>query len=113
MKIEERAMQLWSVLVLSACNQRLLGYKTLAELTNLPNQMGNFLKPVAHYCDKHGVPQITSIVVSHETGTPGEFYPGTDVFKDQSKTFAFDWMGFIQKNKPTPDSFKTVEAEVS
>jgi hypothetical protein len=105
-KIEERAMQLWSVLVLAARSQQLLGYATLADLTNLPNQMGNFLGPVAAYCIKNDLPQITSIVVSQETGKPGTYYPGKDAIADQWKSFVFDWMEHIRKCKPTSDSFK-------
>ena len=107
MTIEQRAMQLWSVLVLAARNQQLLGYATLADLTNLPNQMGNFLKPVAEYCDRNGVPQITSIVVSQENGIPGEYYPGLDAAKDQAKSFVYDWMAHIRKSKVSPESFNS------
>jgi hypothetical protein len=67
--------------------------------------MGNFLKPVAEYCDRHGLPQITSLVVSQETGTPGEYYPGSDAARDQAKSFVYDWMSHIRKNKVSPDSF--------
>lgn len=105
-KLEERALQLWSVLVFAAMNQKLVGYAMLADLTNLPNQMGSFLAPVADYCNKNNLPQITSIVISQETGTPGTFYPGKDASADQSKSFVFDWMGHIKKCKPTSDSFK-------
>lgn len=98
-------MQLWSVLVLAARNQQLVGYAMLAELTNLPNQMGNFLKPVAEYCVRQNLPQITSIVLSQETGAPGAYYPGTDSARDQAKSFVYDWLAYIKKNKVTPESF--------
>jgi len=101
-------MQLWSVLVLSARNQQLLGYETLADLINLPNQMGNFLGPIAKYCEKEKLPQITSIVVSQKTGTPGKYYPGkpAEAAKDQAMSFVYDWMARIRSKKVCPDSFK-------
>lgn len=105
MTIEERALQVWSVLVLAAQHQQLIGYATLAELTNLPNQMGNFLSPIAEYCKAYKLPQITSIVVSQETGTPGAYYPGTDAATDQAKTFVYDWMKHIREKRVTAASF--------
>jgi hypothetical protein len=82
-------------------------HRLLADLTNLPNQMGNFLKPVADYCTRHGLPQITSIVVSQDTGTPGEYYPGPNAVTDQAKSFVYDWLGHIRKTKVSPESFNS------
>jgi hypothetical protein len=109
MKLEERAVQFWSVLVLAARSQQLLSYTNLSELTGIPREaLGTFLGPIAAYCDLHKVPQITSIVVSHETGLPGEFYPNPvqQVSQDQARSFVYDWLAHNRQHKPSSDSFK-------
>jgi hypothetical protein len=109
MKLEERAMQLWSVLVLAARSQQLISYSTLADITNLPNAMGNFLKPVAEYCDRNKLPQITSIVVNQKDGTPGKYYTGPNAPTDQFESHEFDWLAEIRERPVTPESFRTQE----
>jgi hypothetical protein len=99
-------MQFWSVLVLAARNQQLLSYTTLEELTGIPRQaMGSFLGPIAAYCERQKLPQITSIVVSQETGVPGEFYPGANAATDQVRSFVYDWLSHNRKFKPSPEIF--------
>ena len=108
MKSEKRALQIWSVLVLSASSQRILSYKTLAKLTGLAIQ--GFAEPlgrVAQYCKSEGVPPLTVIVVTEETGMPGEGYPHHNeplqIFEDQARVFVFDWLG---REAPPADKFE-------
>lgn len=72
MKAQQRAMQFWSVLVVAARTQHLLSYKSVEQITGLPQRaQADFLGRVAWYCKRNKLPPLTTIVVSHRTGLPG------------------------------------------
>jgi|ERR1700733_6675222 len=99
MNSDERAAQLWSVLVLAARNQQILSYGMIENMTGLPRQsVGQRLSPIQAYCVKNDLPPLTSIVVTETHGVPGEGFTGAnieDIFKAQARVFVFDW--FSQK----------------
>jgi putative restriction endonuclease len=99
MTSDERAAQLWSLLVLAARNQQILSYSMLEHLTGLPRQsMGPRLAPIQDYCIKNKLPPLTSIAVTEADGVPGDKFVGAkieDIFSAQARVFVFDW--FSQK----------------
>lgn len=94
MKREERAQQLWSVLALAATNRQILTYDIVAKLTGVVRpSIGDFLRPIQQYCTENHLPALTSIVVSDESGIPGDgFIAAADVAAAQVKVFQHDWL---------------------
>ena len=94
MKREERAQQLWSILVLAARSRQVLTYEMVAQACGMPAPaLGDVLRPIQQYCEEEGLPPLTSLVVSKSTGLPGEgFLAAANVPKAQSQTFAKDWL---------------------
>ncbi|MDP3786148.1 MAG: hypothetical protein Q8R05_01120 [Candidatus Omnitrophota bacterium] len=53
---------------------------------------------------KDKLPPLTILVVSEETGMPGEgFIAASDIPKTQMEVFAFDW---LNRMTPSPDDLK-------
>ena len=104
MRREERAQQLWSVLVLAATNRQILTYDIVAKLTGVVRpSIGDFLRPIQQFCSENELPALTSIVVSEETGLPGEGFIGAeDVPAAQIKVFKEDWLNMTA---PTAEQF--------
>ena len=70
---EQRAQQLWSILALAATNRQTLTYSIVESLTGLHRAgIGDSLRPVQQYCVEKKLPPLTCLVVSHETGLPGD-----------------------------------------
>jgi hypothetical protein len=69
--------------------------------------IGKMLSPIQRYCKNHGLPRLTSIVITEKSGLPGEKFtedsgPG-DIFADQAKVFVYDW---FTRKAPTSEDFK-------
>jgi hypothetical protein len=96
MKREERAQQLWSILVLAARNRQVLTYEIVAQACGVPPpSIGDFLRPIQQYCSEANLPPLTSIIVSKNTGLPGEGFIAENVPLAQIETFAVDWLGYL------------------
>jgi len=94
MKAEERACQLWSVLALAAHNRQILTYELVAKLTGIAQQgIGQLLEPIQSYCLLNGLPPLTVLVVSKESGLPSSgFTAASDVPRAQLQVLEFDWL---------------------
>ncbi len=94
MNREQRAQQLWSVLVLSATNKQILTYDIVAKVTGVVRpSIGDFLRPIQQYCIDKNLPALTSLVVSEKTGLPGVgFIAAEDVPKAHIEVFQYDWL---------------------
>jgi hypothetical protein len=106
MKAHERAAQIWPTLALAARNRQVLTYGMLAKLISVPTVgLGQLLEPIQSHCLLSGVPPLSAIVVSAETGLPGTgFIAAEDVPREQMRVFAFDWLAF---GCPTSDTLAT------
>lgn len=72
MKREERAQQMWGILVLAARNRQILTYDLLAKATGMMTpDIGDILRPIQQYCIENKLPALMSIVVNGQTGLPG------------------------------------------
>lgn len=91
---EQRAQQLWSILVLAARNRQLLTYDMVSQACGVPApSLGDFLRPIQQYCTERALPALTSIVVRKDSGIPGDgFLAAQDVPKAQGDVFAKDWL---------------------
>jgi hypothetical protein len=90
----QRSMQVWSILVLSAINQKLISYETISKLIGVPTPgIGRFLFPILNFCQQNRLPPLTSIVISHVTGRPGEGFPEElNIVESQSSVFVYNWL---------------------
>jgi|ERR1017187_1414865 hypothetical protein len=105
MKNNERALQLWSVLVLAARHHEILSYHMIEKLTGIPKHaMGSYLDLVYNYCDSKEWPPLVILAVNERDGRPGTtFWQGKDIDALQARVFVFDW---LKHKPPTPQDFK-------
>jgi len=105
----EQAVLLWPVLALAARMQRFLSYSELEGYTGIVAQgLGTPLGLIHKYCERHDFPHLNLIVVSRESGLPGEGVPGkslspTEILVEQARAFVFDWSG---RDKPRSRDFE-------
>lgn len=113
MKKEERASQLWSLLVLAASTRQILTYGLVAKLIGAPAAaIGGWLEPIQSYCLINELPALTVLVVSGSTGEPGEGFVACaikDVPREQQRVFAFDW---VERDAPSPDALRKAAEEL-
>lgn len=70
---EQRAQQLWSILSLTATHRQMLTYSIVESITGLHRAgIGDALRPVQQYCSEQGLPPLTCLVVSQDSGLPGD-----------------------------------------
>lgn len=103
MRATERAAQIWAVLALAARNRQVLTYPIVSQLTGVhPAGLGQLLEPIQSYCILKGLPPLTILVVSSDSGMPGTgFVAASDVPKAQQAVFEFNW---LQHGAPSPES---------
>lgn len=95
MRREERAQQLWSILVLAARNRQVLTYELVAQACGVPApSIGDFLRPIQQLCTEKDLPPITSLIVNKSTGLPGDGFLAENVPIAQIQSFAHDWLAF-------------------
>jgi hypothetical protein len=100
----QRALQLWSLLVLAARSQTVLSYVIVAKMTGLPNEHGEPLGHIAFYCMERGLPILPVLDVSQATGNPSaKFYDGMDIAAEQRRCFVHDWLA---EAVPTPEQLE-------
>ena len=92
---EQRAQQLWSILVLSARNRQVWSYEIIGQACGVPPaSIGDFLRPIQQYCSENGLPALTSLVVGKTDGVPGDgFIAAQGVQRAQMEVFEKDWLG--------------------
>src|SRR5205823_2643448 len=90
----ERAQQLWSLLALAASSRQILTYDLVARFTGVVRpSIGDFLRPIQQYCTENELPPLTSLIVSAETGLPGEgFIAAADVPVAHIQVFQHSWL---------------------
>jgi len=106
-----RLTQLWSVLVDSAHEHRVLTYATLGPLIGVPKQViGFFIKPIHDYCNYHNLPPLTALVVSEiDDPLSGKFTETGDIFGERARVYGFDW---LSQKPPAPEDFQKVSEEI-
>lgn len=105
MTLEQRAQQVWSVLVFAAREQKLVSYGMLSKMTGMPNTSGNVLYYIYCYCKQNHLPLLNLLVINQPTGRPGDDCPGdlSDLHAQQSRVFIYDW---LSHSSPTDEMFK-------
>jgi len=108
----QRALQLWSVLVFAAREQKVVSYEMLGRMTGMANEMGRELGHIYYYCKQKDLPLLNLLAVSKETGIPGDGCPEdlSSLPAQQARVFVYDWLGYgAPKVEDFEETRKTVE----
>jgi hypothetical protein len=103
----DQATLIWPVLALAAQIQRVLTYADIEGFTGIPRYGQNkALGMIYEFCQRKKYPSLNSIVVSADTGFPGDGFPAemTDIQRlvERARVFAFNWS---TKDKPRAEDF--------
>ena len=94
-----RALQIYLVLIGCAANQQTITYTKLAGRLGFltPTWLPSPLDHLADWCLREGLPPITSLAVTDETGAPGADYPLPleSLAAQQSRARKFDWYAIV------------------
>jgi hypothetical protein len=92
-----RALQAWQILVGKAMNRQTITYEQISQLMygkSAPGVLAAVLGHVAFYCNDHGLPALTAIVVNSVSGLPGAEIPVDDLRKlneEREEVYMRDW----------------------
>ncbi len=113
MNLSQRALQIWPILINAAHNRQVLTYKVAGDYIGMPPiAISQPLGLIMHYCAEHQLPPLTILVVSTESGQPGDGLTTVkNLDQDREQAFSFNWYAltplnttdFILKNV-SPDS---------
>lgn len=98
-----RALQIWLILLGKAHNRQTMTYGHLAAILGFEGA-GVLSHPLDHilcYCEIHGLPPLTCLVVNQTTGLPGEGLKLDDPHGDRERVYNFNWYGLIP---PSPEA---------
>jgi hypothetical protein len=104
----EQAVLLWPLLALAARTQQILSYAAVEGYTGIARHgLKRALGLVHDYCKRRGWPLLNTLVVSQQSGMPGERFSEDlstlEIKVEQGRVFLFDWSGH---DKPRPDDFQ-------
>ena len=102
----ERAAQIWPLLTLCASQRQILSYDILSKSIGVPRPgLGQLLEPLQSYCILNSLPALTSLVVSENSGLPGEgFIAAPDLPRAQADVFKLNW---LVQGVPTVDDLES------
>lgn len=76
MTLAEEAVLLWPLLALAARTQQILSYAAVEGYTGISrHELNHALGLIHNYCKRRGWPLLNTIVVSQQSGMPGEGFP--------------------------------------
>jgi hypothetical protein len=92
----DQAVLIWPVLALAAKMQRVLTYAELEGFTGIPRYGQNkALHLIYLYCERKRQPLLNSIVVSQDSGFPGDEHPKKmnpeEFLIERARVFVFNW----------------------
>ena len=95
-KSMKKAEDLWPLLITKASSHETVSYAEVRDLLEYPTCLPviHVLWNITDYCDAHGFPPLTAIVISERTGTCGKGFTdvkGTDIQSLQQEVFKFNW----------------------
>jgi putative restriction endonuclease len=99
---ENRALQIWQILVGKAANRQTLTYGQLADNLGFKGAgtLAHMLGHIMYFCQQNQLPPLTVLVVNQDTGLPGEGLTGAELNADREKVFRFRWYDLMP---PTPE----------
>lgn len=93
MTTQERAIQIYQVLIGAAHNRQIITYQMLGKLIGVPARgLAGHLGHILVYCERHALPALTALVVKTHGGKPGEGFPSmADLDSERERVFAHEW----------------------
>jgi hypothetical protein len=93
MTSEQRAQQIWSVLVFAAREQKVVSYEMLSQMTGMANTCGRELGHILSYCQQNKLPLLNLLAVRKDSGRPDDDCGAslTDLPAQQARVFVYDW----------------------
>ena len=89
---EERALQIWQVLIGAAHSRQTLTYEDLGEIVGLlARGVGRYLYIISRYCTAHDLPPLTVLVVQKASGLPSPGLTVDDANAAQQQVYAHPW----------------------
>jgi alkylated DNA nucleotide flippase Atl1 len=90
---EERALQVWQVLIGAAHNRQTFTYGGIGELIGVPAvAMGPILGHIMRYCECNRLPPLTVLIVGAGSGQPSHGLTASqDRERDREIVYGFDW----------------------
>lgn len=92
---EQRALQIWIVLVGCAHRRETIRYETLADLIGFGGQanwLAEALGRVMRYCHDRGLPPLTVLVVNQHGRPSHGLVTSTDYDQDREDVYAHPWL---------------------
>lgn len=107
----ERAAQIWPLLVLSAKQRQTLSHELLFRLVGVPRlSLLEILEPIQSYCALHGMPPLSTLVVSDHSGEPdGKFITASELPRTHVQVYGYDWLALPA---PQPIDFERAAREL-
>ena len=101
MRIDERATQLWPVLVFAAFHRQTTDCETLGRLIGAPREdIRALLMPVQRYCLEHGIPDLTVIVAGDDdAGSAARVAVFHHLWLDETTPTAADFARFTPQGQ--------------
>ena len=94
MTLDQRSLQIWSLLVCAARERRIYTYGDVAAILGFggAGTMANMLGSIMWFCRDRELPAHTVVVVNGTTGRPGEgIVLDNDIDGERERAFGFDW----------------------
>jgi hypothetical protein len=111
----QQAELIWPVLAFAARMQRVLTYGELDGFTGIPATFqGDALHLIHLYCRRNDYALLNSIVVSQDTGYPGDGFPEkltrTQLLEERARVFTYPWS---VREKPRSEDFVMLRSAVT
>lgn len=90
----ERALQVWQILIAVASTRQTLTYKMVANYLEFEGAgvLAPILGRIMNYCEREKLPPLTCIVVNQITGEPGNGLTTIDnLMKDRENVYNLNW----------------------
>lgn len=95
MNLQQRALQIYPILINAAANRQVLTYKAVGDLIGMPPiALSQPLGLIMKYCEWEGHPPLTILVVSEKTGKPGAGLTTVrNLNQDRESVYGLNWYG--------------------
>jgi len=91
---QQRATQIWALLICAARERKSYTYGDIANILGYGGAgvLSQTLGLIMTFCANNGLPPLTVLVVNQETGLPGEGLTTLEELnQDRESVFRFDW----------------------
>jgi hypothetical protein len=91
---EQRALQIWTVLLGCAQRRETIRYEALAELIGFDGPADRLAEPlgrVMRLCEKMGIPPLTVLVVNQHGKPSDGLITSQDFDQDRENVYAYPW----------------------